>query len=89
MKPMGDAIILQSKTATTVECLYYAMNLPTFVVITACDSMQMLQQAIDAARSFRPMDKDQVSRLLAKMACGSKGRIRAAQNDPQFRRNFP
>src|SRR6478672_10165748 len=34
MKPMGDAIILNSKTATPVECLHYAMNLPTSVVIT-------------------------------------------------------
>ena len=53
MKPMGDGIILNSKTATPVECLHYAMNLPTSVVITGCDSMKILQQAIDAARSFQ------------------------------------
>src|SRR5579864_322369 len=44
MKPMGDKIILHSKTATPVECLHYAMNLPTSVVITGCDSMKILQQ---------------------------------------------
>ena len=68
MKPMGDAIILQSKTATPTECLHYAMNLPTSVVITGCDSISMLQQAITAARSFRPMTKDRVAALLAKTA---------------------
>src|SRR5579864_2337010 len=47
MKPMGDAIILQSKTASPVECLHYAMNLPTSVVITGCDSLEILQQALD------------------------------------------
>ena len=68
MKPMGDKIILQSKTAIPVECLRYAMNLPTSVVITGCDSMQILQQALDTARNFKPMSKDEVATLLAKTA---------------------
>src|SRR6201997_5247323 len=41
MKPMGDHIILESKTVTPIECLHYSMNLPTSVVITGCDSMQI------------------------------------------------
>jgi uncharacterized protein len=68
MKPMGDKIILKSKTATPVECLHYSMNLPTSVVITGCDSMNILQQALDAARSFGPMNHDEVASLLAKTA---------------------
>src|SRR6266849_6450824 len=68
MKPMGDKIILNSKTATPIECLHYAMNLPTSVVITGCDSMNILQQALDAARSFRPMSSEEVATLLAKTA---------------------
>src|SRR5262249_51406013 len=61
MKPMGDAIILQSKTATAIECLHYAMNLPTSVVITGCDSMEILEQALEAARSFKPMSQPEVA----------------------------
>ena len=68
MKPLGDQLILNSKTATPVECLHYAMNLPTSVVITGCDSMPILQQAIDAGRSFQPMSKADVGALLAKTA---------------------
>lgn len=68
MKPLGDQLILNSKTATPVECLHYAMNLPTSVVITGCDSMPILQQALDAARSFQPMSKADVGALLAKTA---------------------
>jgi len=68
MKPMGDAIILRSKTASPVECLQYAMNLPTSVVITGCDSLPILQQALDAARSFKPMGKDEITQLLARTA---------------------
>jgi predicted aldo/keto reductase-like oxidoreductase len=68
MKPMGDRIILESKTATPVECLHYAMNLPTSVVITGCDSLPILQQALQAARSFQALDSSQVATLLAKTA---------------------
>jgi aryl-alcohol dehydrogenase-like predicted oxidoreductase len=68
MKPMGDHVILESKTATPVECLHYAMNLPTSVVITGCDSLPILQQALQAARTFQPMNSGTVSALLAKTA---------------------
>jgi uncharacterized protein len=66
MKPMGDHFILDSKTATAVECLHYAMNLPTSVVITGCDSLPILQQALLAARTFQSMDSSAVAALLAK-----------------------
>ena len=66
MKPIGDHVILESKTVTPTECLYYSMNLPTSVVITGCDSMPILQQGLDAARSFQPMDPSHVAALLAK-----------------------
>ena len=66
MKSMGDHFILDSKTVTATECLHYAMNLPTSVVITGCDSIPILQQALDAARSFQPMDSSQLAALLAK-----------------------
>jgi predicted aldo/keto reductase-like oxidoreductase len=68
MKPMGDHLILDSKTVTPIECLHYAMNLPTSVVITGCDSLPILQQALQAARTFQPMDSSQVAALLAKTA---------------------
>ena len=68
MKPMGDHFILDSKTATPAECLHYAMNLPTSVVITGCDSPRILDQALQAARSFKPMTESEVSAVLAKTA---------------------
>lgn len=68
MKPLGDPFILQSNTVTAVECLHYAMNLPTTVVITGCDSLPILQQALTAARDFQPLSKNDVAALLAKTA---------------------
>jgi predicted aldo/keto reductase-like oxidoreductase len=66
MKSMGNGIILKSGAVTPVECLHYALNLPTSVVITGCDSMEILDQAIDAVRTFRPMSQVEVNALLAK-----------------------
>jgi uncharacterized protein len=66
MKPMGDGLILRSKTVEPVECLHYAMSLPTSVVITGCNSVTLVEQAVSAAKSFRPMSETQVAALLAK-----------------------
>ena len=66
MKPMGDGLLLKSGTVTPVECLHYALNLPTSVVITGCESMERLDQAIEAVRTSRPLSSAQVAALLAK-----------------------
>jgi predicted aldo/keto reductase-like oxidoreductase len=68
MKSMANGLILQSNTVSPIDCLHYAMNLPTSVVITGVDSMEILDQAFEAARTFRPMSKAQVKSLLAKTA---------------------
>jgi predicted aldo/keto reductase-like oxidoreductase len=74
MKTMANGLILKSRTVTPTECLHYALNLPTSVVITGCDSMAILDQALDAARTFRPMEATQVDALLAKtQTAASKG----------------
>ncbi|MFZ1122422.1 MAG: hypothetical protein WAN81_19530, partial [Candidatus Binataceae bacterium] len=66
MKAMGDGNFLHSGVLTPIECLHYSMNLPTSVVITGCDSMRILEQALDAARTFRPMEDTARDALLAK-----------------------
>jgi predicted aldo/keto reductase-like oxidoreductase len=68
MKTMGGGIILRSGAVTAVQCLHYAMNLPSSVVITGCDSTAVLDQALNAARSFRPMSNEQVAAILAATA---------------------
>jgi len=76
MKSMANGIILKSRTVTPVECLHYALNLPTSVVITGCDSMEILEQALDAVRSFQPLSAAQVKAILAK--------TKAAATDGEF-----
>jgi predicted aldo/keto reductase-like oxidoreductase len=66
MKPFASGAILRTNTVKPVECLHYAMNLPTSTVITGMNDMELLEQALDAARTFRPMTGEQLTGLLAK-----------------------
>jgi predicted aldo/keto reductase-like oxidoreductase len=66
MKPMGGGDVLRSGVVTAVECLRYALHLPTDVVITGCDSMSVLDQAIHAATSFPPLSNEEVDELLGR-----------------------
>jgi predicted aldo/keto reductase-like oxidoreductase len=66
MKPMGNGNVLRAGVVTPVECLHYALNLPTSVVINGCESVDRVNQALEAVRTFKPMSDAQVSSLLAK-----------------------
>ncbi len=65
MKSMADGVILKSKTVTPIECLHYALSLPTSVVITGIDKREVLDQAFEAVKTFHPMNRGQIARLLA------------------------
>ncbi|HEX5075480.1 MAG TPA: aldo/keto reductase [Gemmatimonadaceae bacterium] len=68
MKALANGRILQSGTVTAVECLHYALHLPTSVVITGCESLEILDQAFEAVRTFQPMSDRDVAVLLARTA---------------------
>jgi predicted aldo/keto reductase-like oxidoreductase len=68
MKSMGNKIILRTNLVSAVECLQYAMNLPVTTVITGIESLTILQQAIDTARSFQPLSAESRAALLARTA---------------------
>lgn len=71
MKSMGDGMILKSGTVSAVECLHYALALPTAVVITGVETMDRLEQALDAARTFRPMSEADLNSLRGKTAAAA------------------
>ena len=68
MKSMGDGVLLKSKVVSPIECLHYALSLPTSVVITGIDSMKILEQALNAAGTFKPLTRTKIASLLAKTA---------------------
>jgi aryl-alcohol dehydrogenase-like predicted oxidoreductase len=66
MKTLANGSIVRSNTVTPVEAIQYAMNLPASVVIAGMDSMQILDQALEAVRTFKPLTDEEVRALLAR-----------------------
>jgi predicted aldo/keto reductase-like oxidoreductase len=71
MKPLASGAILQSGTASAIECLHYALNLPTSVVITGIDRSAILDQAVEAVSTFKPLSQEQVTALLSRTAAAA------------------
>ena len=69
MKSMANGILLKSNTVTAIECLHYALNLPTSVVITGIDSMAIL---VASPRQASPLASDQdLQPLLARTSASA------------------
>jgi uncharacterized protein len=76
MKTFGDHFILGSNTVKPIEALHYGLTQPVSVVITGIDSTTILEQALEAARTFKPMTQAEVVSLL--------DRTRVAASDGKF-----
>jgi len=90
MKPMAAGALPKSGIVTATECLHYAMSLPISTVVTGCESLALLEQALEAARSFRPLSEAERSALLSKTADtaesgGSEGYKTTVMFDATFR----
>ena len=68
MKPLASGNVLKTNTVKPIECLHYAMSLPTSTVITGIDRMELLDQALEAAKTFKPLNPDELSALLDRTA---------------------
>ena len=70
---------------SAIECLHYALNLPTSVVITGMESMERLKQALEAVRTFKPMKFGAVNKLLSKTrGAAMSGKHEGFKTTPDF-----
>jgi aryl-alcohol dehydrogenase-like predicted oxidoreductase len=85
MKPLADGHALKSGAVTAVECLHYALSQPTSVVITGCERMEILDQAIQAARSFRPLSDQALADIRTRTAtAAAEGRFEPFKVSNQY-----
>ena len=85
MKPLASGAILQQRTATAPECLHFAMSQPTSVVITGVDKLELLDQALTAARTFQPMTAAETNELLNRTAkAAATGQFERFKTTSQF-----
>lgn len=66
MKPLASGAIPRNGVVTAIEALHYALSLPTTVVINGCDSMERLDQAFEAAKTFKPLTRTEITSLLGR-----------------------
>ncbi len=53
---------------TVADAMHFVWSLPISVAITGADTPEMLQEKIDAAKSFKPLDEQGRNALIAKVA---------------------
>ena len=75
MKPLAAGDAVRNGVATAEECLRYAMSLPTSVVITGCDSLPIVEQAIRVWRDFTPVTPGEMDALRARTAGQAQGGV--------------
>jgi len=85
MKPLASGLMFQLNQVNAIDCLHYALNLPTSVVINGCDSLERLEQAFQAMMTFKPMSEAQVEALTAKTKeAAMSGRIERFKTSEDF-----
>lgn len=67
MKPIAAGLLMEAKIVSGVECLLYALSLPSSVVINGCDSMERLDQAFQAVRALPRFTEEEKKRLLERI----------------------
>ncbi len=67
MKPLAGGEIFDTGKISGIEALHYVMNQPVDVVINGMVNRRDLDQAIEAATSFRPLEEMEVANLLERL----------------------
>src|SRR5580698_3908439 len=85
MKTFGDPYILKSNTVQPIEALHYGLTQPVSVVITGIDNQQVLNQAFEAARTFKPLTQAEVESLLDRTkVAASEGKFELFKTTSHF-----
>jgi aryl-alcohol dehydrogenase-like predicted oxidoreductase len=85
MKTFGDHFILASNTVKPIEALHYGLTQPVSVVITGIDSTTVLEQALEAARTFKPLTQAEVDGILERTrVAASKGEFELFKTTSHF-----
>ncbi len=89
MKTFGDHFILDKvlaeKISTPIEMLHYSMTMPVSVVITGIDRMEILEQALEAARTYKPLPQSRIASLLGRtQVAAASGSLELFKTTPHF-----
>ncbi len=85
MKTFGDHFILDTKLVEPIDMLHYGLTQPVSVVITGIDNDAVLEQAITATRTFKPLSDAQVAAILDRTKSAAlTGKFELFKTTPHF-----
>jgi aryl-alcohol dehydrogenase-like predicted oxidoreductase len=85
MKTLAGTHALRSGVVSGDECIRYAMGLPLHVAVVGCESLAVLEHAVELAAAFRPYSPDERDALLARTgAAGQSGRFEPFKTTSDF-----
>ena len=85
MKTFGDHFILDSGTVQPMEALHYGLSQPVSVVITGIDNDTILDQALAATRTFKPLSETQIAGILGRTKdAAMTGKFELFKTSPHF-----
>ena len=85
MKTFGDNFILSSNTVKPMEALHYGLSQPVSVVITGIDTQEVLDQALEAARTFKPLSQAEIKSILDRtQVAASEGKFELFKTTSHF-----
>ena len=64
MKTLGGGAFIENKVVSPEEALRFAMTLPVSTVCSGMDSMKVLKENIKTAKNFKPMEEEEITKLL-------------------------
>jgi aryl-alcohol dehydrogenase-like predicted oxidoreductase len=76
MKTLADGSLLETHTVSAREALSYVWSLPVSTIISGMDSMRVLRENVETARSWTPMETSAIRALLDRTrAVAAEGRF--------------
>ena len=85
LAPQQQGRIRALAAVPAIEALHYAMSLPTSVVITGIDKPEILNQAVEAVRTYKQLDESQLTAMLARTrTAATKGAFELYKTSTHF-----
>ena len=85
MKTLASGFLMKTKAVTAIEAIHYALSLPVATACVGCNTMENLEHAVQAAVTFKPLDKTQVAALLERTKpFGVKGEYEPFKTTTEF-----
>ncbi len=81
MKTLAMGRFLEHRVASVEEALRFAWSQPISVLISGCDTPEHVEQNVELARAFRPLEEEGMEKLVARVAAFARPQVEYYKKD--------